>query len=483
MKFERRFLTLYAITDRSWVGSQSLVWQVEKAIQGGATMIQYREKHLDWEARLAEASELRKLTQKYGIPLIINDDLDLAAACGADGVHVGQSDMAPAQARKILGPEKILGVTAKTPEQVKAAQEGGADYLGSGAVFGSSTKTDAKPMSRETLKAICRCASVPVVAIGGISRQNIDRLAGTGISGVAVISGIFGEDDILEAAKELRRAMERLKLPPVLTIAGSDSSGGAGIQADLKTMAAWKTYGMSVITALTAQNTTGVYGIYPVTPEFVRQQMDCVFRDIFPFAVKIGMTAQAGLIRAIAEKLREVKAENIVLDPVMVSTSGSRLLEEEAVESLIQQLFPCARVITPNIPEARVLTGMPLRNPEDMEQAARILGEKYGTAVLLKGGHRRSDSAALPALRSEPRNKEASDVLYDKGKITWFSSEWIDNPNTHGTGCTLSSAIACGLARGETLEESIRMAKAYLNRALAFGLDLGRGSGPLNHGV
>lgn len=468
MNVQRRCLTLYVITDRSWIGEQSLIEQVEKAIQGGATMIQYREKHRNWDERLAEASALRELTLKYGIPLIINDDIRLAVACNADGVHVGQTDMSPSQARKILGPDKILGVTAKTIEQVKAAQEGGADYLGSGAVFGSSTKTDAKPMSRETLKAICGYASVPVVAIGGINHQNIRQLAGTGIDGIAVISGVLGEKDIFGAAKELRRTMEKIKLPPVLTIAGSDSSGGAGIQADLKTMAAWKTYGMSVITALTAQNTTGVYGIYPVTPEFVKNQLDCIFQDIFPFAVKIGMTAQAGLVCAIAEKLKAVKAQNIVLDPVMVSTSKSRLLEEDAVASLTHRLFPCADVITPNIPEAEVLTGMFIQTRQDMERAAERLGTRYKTAILLKGGH---------------LDKEASDVLYDKGKFTWFSSEWVDHPNTHGTGCTLSSAIACGLARGETLEESIRMAKDYLNHALAFGLDLGNGNGPLNHCV
>lgn len=481
MKFERRFLTLYVITDRSWAKEESLVQQVEKAIQGGATMVQYREKYLDWESRLAEAAELRELTKKYNIPLIINDDVELAIACSADGVHLGQTDMEAARARNILGPNKIIGVTAKTMEQVEAAQAAGADYLGSGAVFGSSTKTEAKPMSREMLKAICSHAALPVAAIGGINRQNIQKLAGTGIAGVAVISGILGEADIARAAGELREKMERQKLPPVLTIAGSDSSGGAGIQADLKTMTAMKTYGMSVITALTAQNTTGVYGIYPVTPEFVRQQMDCVFQDIFPSAVKIGMTARADLIRVIGEKLREAKAENIVLDPVMVSTSGRRLLEEDAVKSLTRCLFPCAKLITPNIPEAQVLTGLRIQTLQDMEKAAGILGETYETAVLLKGGHQAAPGNADS--RNDVSKEEARDVLYHEGTFTWFLAERIHNPNSHGTGCTLSSAIACGLAMGQTLEESIRQAKLYLHQALAFGLNLGQGNGPLNHCV
>lgn len=468
MRFKPSFLTVYAVTDRAWLKEQTLSQQVEAAIKGGATMVQLREKELDRETFLKEALELRRITRQYGVPLIIDDNVEIALKCDADGVHVGQDDMEVSRARDLLGPDKIIGVTAKTVEQARAGQKGGADYLGSGAVFGSVTKADAKPMTRQMLKEICHSVDIPVVAIGGINKDNIEELSGTGIAGAAVVSGIFGEPDIEGAARELREKSERLKRVPVLTIAGSDSSGGAGIQADLKTMTAYKTYGMSVITALTAQNTTGVYGIYPVTPEFVKHQMDCVFQDIPPRAVKIGMVSQADLILAIAEKLKEYRAERVVLDPVMVSTSGSRLLEEEAIESLTHDLFPCATVITPNIPEAQVLTGQTIETRQDMEKAAAYLGETYGIAVLVKGGH---------------QVEEASDVLYQKGKITWFLGSRIDNPNTHGTGCTLSSAIACGLAMGESLEDSIRLAKRYLSDALDSGLNLGRGRGPLDHCV
>lgn len=468
MRFKPSFLTVYGVTDRAWAGRETLLEQVKEAIEGGATMIQLREKNLDKDAFLEEAVELRKLTRQYHIPLIINDNLEIALKCDADGVHLGQEDTQVSEARAILGPDKIIGATAKTVEQAKAARDSGADYLGSGAVFGSATKADAKPMTREMLKAICAGVDIPVVAIGGINGGNLDKLYGTGIAGVAVVSGIFGAPDIREAARDLREKAERLKLAPVLTIAGSDSSGGAGIQADLKAMTAFGAYGMSVITALTAQNTTGVYGIYPVSPEFVKSQIDCVFQDIPPRAVKIGMVSQADLIRAIAEKLREYKASQVVLDPVMVSTSGSRLLEEDAIAGLTSQLFPLADVITPNIPEAQVLTGHTITTSRDMEEAAACLGEMYHIAVLLKGGHQVED---------------ASDVLYQQGKLTWFHGTRIDNPNTHGTGCTLSSAIASGLALGESLEDSIRAAKKYLSDALAFGLNLGKGSGPLNHCV
>ena len=252
-----------------------------------------------------------------------------------------------------------------------------------------------------------------------------------------------------------------------LTIAGSDSSGGAGIQADLKTMLAQGVYGMSAITALTAQNTMGVAGIQESTPEFLGLQLDCIFTDIFPDAVKIGMVSSADLIRVIGEKLREYKAKNIVVDPVMVATSGSRLMEDSAVGVLKEALFPIASVLTPNIPEMEVLAGMEIRSPEDMEEAARRVGEAYGCAVLCKGGHQQND---------------ANDVLYHDGKIRWFYGKRVDNPNTHGTGCTLSSAIASNLAKGMTLEEAVAEAKEYLSGALLAVLNLGKGRGPMNHG-
>ena len=252
-----------------------------------------------------------------------------------------------------------------------------------------------------------------------------------------------------------------------LTIAGSDSSGGAGIQADLKTMAAHHVYGISAITALTAQNTTGVKDIMEVTPEFLKEQLDCIFTDIRPDAVKTGMVSSSALIRVIADTLREYRAENIVVDTVMVSTSGSRLINEDAVETLKRELIPMAAVITPNIPEAEVLAGTEIRSAEDMEQTAKRIHGEFGCSVLLKGGHRVND---------------ANDLLWTESGPRWFVGARIDNPNTHGTGCTLSSAIASNLAKGKSLEESVEAAKIYLSLALAAQLDLGAGSGPLDHG-
>ena len=252
-----------------------------------------------------------------------------------------------------------------------------------------------------------------------------------------------------------------------LTIAGSDSSGGAGIQADIKTMLANGVYAMSAITALTAQNTTGVQGIFEVTPDFLAMQIDSVFTDIRPDAVKIGMVSSVSLIEAIAERLTFYRAENIVVDPVMVATSGSRLLSDDAVDTLKAKLLPLAAVLTPNIPEAEVLAEMSITSPDDMVTAAEKIGRAYGCAVLCKGGHNLND---------------ANDLLWQNGSARWFYGKRIQNPNTHGTGCTLSSAIASNLAKGCDLETAVERAKAYISGALAAMLDLGKGSGPMNHG-
>ena len=252
-----------------------------------------------------------------------------------------------------------------------------------------------------------------------------------------------------------------------LTIAGSDSSGGAGIQADIKTMITNGVYAMSAITALTAQNTTGVQAILNVTPEFLGQELDSVFQDIYPDAVKIGMVSDKDLIHVIAEKLKQYKAENIVVDPVMVATSGAKLISDDAVEILKQELFPLADVLTPNIPEAEVLVEMSVTNAEEMIEAAGKISETYHCAVLCKGGHSIND---------------ANDLLYMMENIAGLKESVSIIQNTHGTGCTLSSAIASNLAKGYDLQTAVKRSKQYISGALAAMLDLGKGSGPMDHG-
>ena len=270
---------------------------------------------------------------------------------------------------------------------------------------------------------------------------------------------------IVYTAGMLRR--EKTRMRTALTIAGSDSSGGAGIQADIKTMMANGVFAMSAITALTAQNTTGVEAILNATPEFLGQELDCIFTDIYPDAVKIGMVSDKELICMIAAKLEQYDAKNVVVDPVMVATSGARLISEDAIETLKAELFPLAKILTPNIPETEELTGMKITSAADMEAAAKKISETYHCAVLCKGGHKLND---------------ANDLLWSEGKGRWFSGKRIDNPNTHGTSCTLSSAIASNLAKGFDLETSVERAKDYISGALAAMLDLGKGSGPMDHG-
>ncbi|MCY3031724.1 bifunctional hydroxymethylpyrimidine kinase/phosphomethylpyrimidine kinase [Aerococcus urinae] len=267
----------------------------------------------------------------------------------------------------------------------------------------------------------------------------------------------------------MRKAAEKLfKLQAVLTIAGSDSSGGAGIQADLKTMQANGVFGMSAITSVTAQNTRGVTGVYDLSPEALASQLQAVFEDIPPAAVKIGMVSQVDLVEEIAKALKNYQAKNIVVDPVMVATSGSNLIQDQAVQVLADQVFPLASLITPNIPESQVLAGQEIHSAKDMEAAAKKISQTYQVAVLCKGGHRVND---------------ANDVLVTPvGEVHWFQGDRVDNPNTHGTGCTLSSAIASNLAKGDDLVTAIARAKTYLSLALKDQLDLGQGSGPLNHG-
>lgn len=254
----------------------------------------------------------------------------------------------------------------------------------------------------------------------------------------------------------------------VLSIAGTDPTGGAGIQADLKTFEAHGLYGMAVITVVIAQNTTGVFDMQAVPAELVAGQIDCVFEDIRPDAVKLGMLYDADIIRAVADRLRAHHAKNVVLDPVMISSSGHLLSKAGAIQALQEEIFPICTLITPNLHEASAICGYSIQKRAEMEQAARDIADQAGGAVLVKGGHL-SDCA--------------DDLLYAGGQFYWLPAPRIDNPNTHGTGCTLSSSIACWLAEGISLPSSVKRAKRYLTACIRYGLDLGHGSGPLQHKV
>ena len=472
----KNMLTLYAVTDRAFTGRQTLLEQIKAALKGGITCLQLREKNLSREEFLSEAQTVKKLCDQYQVPLIINDDVEIALSCGAAGVHVGQSDASPEEIRKRAGNDFIIGVTAKTVAQAETAWKNGADYLGAGAMFPTTTKTDTYTIPHETIRQMKEKMPLPIVVIGGISPENIETLSGIPLDGAALAGGIFSADDIEKRCRSLKQSVEAIacSVKTAVTIAGSDSSGGAGIQADLKTMLANNVFGMTAITALTAQNTTGVQGIFPVSPEFLARQIDSVFTDIYPDAVKIGMISNKELMEVIIQKLSQYKAKNIVIDPVITATSGAKLLasgdgpKDPVLTTLKTKLLPLADLATPNIPEAEILSGISIHSADDMEQAAKIIQAACGCNVLIKGGHSINDS---------------NDFLLEHGNGTWLSGKRIPNPNTHGTGCTLSSAIASNLAKGQTLLEAVTNAKKYIEAALSKMLNLGNGSGPLNHRV
>lgn len=457
-------IKLYAITHREYM-KQGFVEAVRESIEGGVTMIQVREKDLDEEAFCEQVRSIKELCCEKKIPLIVNDNPEVLARTDVDGLHIGQRDEALKVVRERFK-DKIIGVSVSCVEEALEAERNGADYLGVGAIFSTDTKGDAQNIGFEMLKAITMAVKIPVCAIGGITSKNIDQLQHSGIEGVAVISDIYNKEDVRKAAAELKRKISNITIKKVLTIAGSDSSGGAGIQADLKTFAAHKKYGMSVITAITAQNTMSVDYVEEISKFGVMSQIKAVFDDIVPDAIKIGMVSNIEIIKQIAESLREQKAKNIVLDPVMVSTSGFKLLNDDAIQALKEELFPLAKLITPNIPEAELLAGMEIKTEEDMIVAAEKIGKENKISVLVKGGHLVND---------------AIDILYEDGRVTKIVEERVDTKNTHGTGCTLSSAICCNIADGFNLKESIALAKRYLVNAMKNDLDLGKASGPLNH--
>ena len=517
---------------------------VAAALRGGATFIQLRAKHADARELTAMAEAIAAVIAQAGkadtVAFVIDDRVDAAWQCRelgikVDGVHIGQDDMAPEQARALIGPDAIIGLSAETLPHIEAANalpSGTIDYIGAGPLHYTATKPDAAAVEADGTKhalgiagaqLLCEASRYPVVVGDGVHADDVPALARTAAAGWFVVSAIAAADDPERATRELLQAWIAVRvdarhgvaasaashpqsdvaappqcgaamfdvkqphgLPPVLTVAGSDSSGGAGIQADLKTMLSNGVFGMSAITSLTAQNTTGVRAVQNADPAILADQIDAVFEDIPPMAVKIGMVSSAALIETIADRLTAHQAQNIVLDPVMVATSGAKLIDDDAVAALTTRLFPLATVITPNMPETEALLAQAMqertseddtesarllsegiRTEADMETAGRTLAKHFGCAVLVKGGH---------------GIKDANDVLVEPdGTVTWFTSPRIDNPNTHGTGCTLSSAIASHLALGETLPQAVRSAKDYLTGALAEQLDLGHGSGPMDH--
>ncbi len=456
----RKQLLLYGITHREYI-KDDFYNKIEDSLKGGVRILQVREKNLREEEFIKEVLQLKPICKKYHVPIIINDSLNVLEKTDAEGIHIGQKDEELKKVRALF-PDKIIGVSVKTVEDALKAERDGADYLGVGAMFKTPTKTDTYTIPMKRLEEISNAVNIPVVAIGGCNRNNIKELNGKGISGVAVISDLYNSKDVYQSAKELYHEVRNITIKKVLTIAGSDSIGGAGVQADLKTFTAHHKYGMSVITAITAQNTKEIISIENLSKEMIKDQLIAVFNDMIPDSIKIGMLPTIDSIQVVSEMLSKYPVKNIVIDPVMVSTSNKRLIEKEAVEEMKKTLFKKAALITPNIPEAEMLSGKAIHSTEDMKKVAKMLGDEFCTSILVKGGHLK---------------EEAVDILYTNGEIYAFSKKRVDTKNTHGTGCTLSSAIASNLADYFGIYESVKLAKEYTYHAIKNDLFLGS----LNH--
>ncbi|MGX1934976.1 bifunctional hydroxymethylpyrimidine kinase/phosphomethylpyrimidine kinase [Microbacterium resistens] len=474
-----RDLALYLVTDAALSGPRGVAHVVAAAVDGGVRIVQLREKHAPDAAVAAQLVELSDVIGGRAL-LLVDDRIDAAVEArrrGArvDGVHLGQSDASVLRAREMLGPDAVIGLTANTRahlDGVRALPEGTVDYLGVGVIRPTATKPDHPPaLGVDGFAALAAEGPVPCVAIGGITAEDVPALRAAGAAGVAVVSALCAAPDPREAARELRRRWRRPGPARVLSIAGSDPSGGAGIQADLKSIAAHGGYGMAAITALTAQNTRGVRGVHVPDPVFLRAQLDAIADDIEIDAVKIGMLATSEVIETVGDWLAQSRPPAVVVDPVMVATSGDRLLDARA-ERALTELLRRADLITPNLAELAVLTGEPTAPTwtEALAQAGR-LSATLGVAVLVKGGH-------LPGA-------DAPDALVRGSDVREFPGHRIETTATHGTGCSLSAGIATRRARGEDWPEAVRRTRQWLRDALRGGeaLGVGAGHGPVDHFV
>ena len=458
---------VYLITDQGG----DLTDRVALALRGGVSTLQYRSKGKEYGECLAEGAGLQRLCARFGVTFIVNDDLRLARELKADGVHLGQDDGDIAEARAQLGPGKIIGKSTHNLEEALRAEQEGADYIGFGALYPTSSKTVSHLPGVEGLTAIRGSIKIPIVAIGGITATNACRVIESGADALAVISSVLTSPRPDIAVAELLLLFNRVLPFPrgaVLSVAGSDSGGGAGIQADIKTISLLGSYAATVLTALTAQNTRGVSSIHGLPPSFICDQLDAVLSDIPIDVIKTGMLHTPAIISALAERLGERKVYiPMVIDPVMVAKGGASLLELEAVQVFCDQLMPLAYLLTPNVPEAERLLGRTIKNESEMELAAVDLHAMGAANVLVKGGHLAGHLS--------------TDILFDGTRCHRFNSERIFTSNTHGTGCSYASAIAAHLAQGEPLLTAVAKSKTFITSAIRTARTLGKGHSPVNH--
>ena len=457
---------LYLITPHG--SDEHILNIVREGLRGGVRIVQYRDKERSKDAQVNLARQLVQLCKEAGGTFLVNDDAELAVASFADGVHLGQDDGSVHDARRLLGPHKLIGVSTHTVDQALKAEMAGADYIGVGSIFPTNSKEDIELVGLETLRKLRMAVKIPIVAIGGIGWMNGAEALDAGADSLAVISTIADDASPALAAKELALLFNSKKKPEttrVMTIAGSDTGGGAGIQADLKSIALLGSYGTSAVTVLTAQNTLGVHGLSPASTSFIVKQSEAVLNDIGTDTLKTGMLYNAEIVSAVAELIQKFNLLSVV-DPVMIAKGGTALLKQEAVEAVRGDLLPRTYLLTPNIPEAEALTGQKIRTLEEMEAAAQALQAMGARHVLVKGGHRDAD---------------AIDILLAGKTIQRLTAERINSTSTHGTGCSYSAVLATLLAQGKPLRKAAVLAKLFINEAIRHAVPMGGGHGPINH--
>ncbi len=458
---------LYFITPSG--SEQQVLAATRAALLGGARVVQYRDKERPYQRQVELGRQIAELCRDAGAIFLVNDSPALARDCSADGVHLGQGDGSVAEARALLGDGKLIGISTRTVAQAKKAEADGADYIGLGAMFPTGSKDDAKLVGISRLRELRQAVRLPIVAIGGINYANAAEVIDAGADALATISAVAADPQPVLAARELALLFNRRQpagQTRVLTIAGSDSGGGAGIQADLKTIALLGSYGMSAITVLTAQNTRGVHGVYPAPAEFVRQQTELVLDDIGADTLKTGMLYSSEIVTCVA-KLLGRNGLAAVVDPVMIAKGGAPLLREEAMTAVREQLLPRTFLLTPNLPEAEALTGMKIATLAEMLEAGQRLRQMGARHVLVKGGHRESG--------------DATDLLVGSNGIIELPGERIVTTSTHGTGCSYAAALATLLAQGHPLPMAAQRGKQFIGAAICNASPLGHGHGPINH--
>jgi hydroxymethylpyrimidine kinase/phosphomethylpyrimidine kinase/thiamine-phosphate diphosphorylase len=458
---------VYLITDQD----ENLLERVRMALRGGVSVLQYRAKNRERAHCISEATELKLLCRTFGVAFIVNDDMQLAKELDADGIHLGQDDGNVTDARRLLGPDKLIGKSTHDLGEALRAEQEGADYIGFGSMYPTNSKVVSHLPGTAGLSAIRERIKLPIVAIGGITSTNACRVIDAGADALAVISSVLSSPRPDVAAVELKLLFNRRRSFPrgaVLSIAGSDSGGGAGIQADIKTITLLGSYAATILTALTAQNTRGVSAIHGLPPSFVMDQLDCVLSDIPIDVIKTGMLHTPAIVSALAERLAEQPSLiPTVIDPVMIAKGGAALMEREAAAVFLQQLIPHAYLLVPNIPEAERLLGRTIKSDAEIEHAARELHALGAANVLIKGGHL--------------TGRMSTDVLFDGNEFHHFSAERFFTSNTHGTGCSYASAIATFLAQGEPLGIAVEKAKKFITTAIQLARPLGKGHSPVNH--